>query len=189
MAHVSVGVDPGLRSPAIAVVVGGAVVRAVTLRIGSSVRGAERLSLIREKASRILQDYPEAHAAAIEGPSLASTHREYDLGEASGVLRQLIYEIYRVESLVVPPTSLKKYATGNGGAGKDLMIQYAVRELGARIGDDEDDAADAAALAHLAHAFISSLPPSTRHAAEVLKQLRQPSIVRRRRTKPGTLSI
>lgn len=122
----------------------------------------------------MLQEFPEAHSAAIEGPSLASTHREYDMGEASGVLRQLIHERYGVEALVVPPSSLKKYATGNGAAEKADMIQYAVRKLRAVVGEDDDDAADAAILAHLAYSFTTKCRPSTRHAAEVLKQLRTP---------------
>ncbi len=165
------------------VAVDGAILRAVTLSIGSTVRGAARLSKIRAAALEVLHDYPRADSAALEGPSLDSNHREYDMGEASGVLRQLLHERYSIEPLIIPPSSLKKYATGNGAADKSDMIQYAVRKLLAPIDDENDDAADASILAHLAYCFTSNCPVSTRHAAEVLKQLRTPPPKRKPRVR------
>ena len=105
---------------------------------------------------------------------MESTHREYDLGEGSGVIRSWVYEHAGIEMVVVPPSSLKKYATGHGNATKEHVAQYAVRSLGAPVPATETDATDASVLAHIAYALTAPSRPATRHAAEVLKTLRQP---------------
>lgn len=115
---------------------------------------------------------------------MRSVHREYDLGEGSGAIRSLVYELAHIEMVVVPPTSLKKYATGNSAADKAAMVAYAVRDYGLTLGEDDDDAADAAHLAHLAYSLTWPSRPATRHAAEVLRGLRAPA-----RPKPRTKRI
>lgn len=153
----------------------GRLVAATTLTISPESRGGLRLAEIRARLAEFVTAWGVPGAAAIEGPSLGSTHREYDLGEGSGAIRSWVYEYAAIEMVVVPPSTLKRYATGNGGADKALMIEYAVRNLHAQIGATEDDAADAACLAHLAYFLRWPSRPETRHAAEVLTRLRQPT--------------
>lgn len=155
--------------------VDGRVVAATTLTISPRSRGGERLAEIRARLAEFVAPWGAARAAAIEGPSLRSVHREYDLGEGSGAIRSLVYELARIEMIVVPPTSLKKYATGNSSADKGVMVAYAVRDYGLSLSEDEDDAADAAHLAHLAYSLTWPSRPATRHAAEVLQGLRAPA--------------
>lgn len=155
--------------------VDGKIVAATTLTISPQSRGGRRLAEIRHRLAEFVAPWGAPRAAAIEGPSLQSEHREYDLGEGSGAIRSLVYELAGIEMAVVPPSVLKKYATGNGGADKKAMIQYAVRDYGVALGEGEDDAADAAHLAHLAYSLTWPSRPATRHAAEVLKALRAPA--------------
>lgn len=174
-----VGVDVGLRFPAVGVVSqAGRVVAASSFTIGGDLRGARRLAEIRRRAIDFVAPWGPILGAAIEGPSLGSTHREYDLGEASGVLKSWLYELYEVEPQVVEPTRLKLYATGSGSAGKDLVMQYVVRDLQFPVADD--DAADAAVLAHIAFALATKVRPATRDQAEVLRGLRTPPATKRR---------
>lgn len=167
------GFDPGLVSPAAAVVSSsGVVLAASALTIGRNLRGAQRLAQIRHQLAQFFAPWGPLEGAAIEGPSLGSEHREYDLGEASGAIKSWIYETFEVEPQVVEPARLKLYATGNGQSGKPEIVKYVVRGLG--FPTDSDDAADAAVLAHIAFALAVKGRPATRVQAEVLKALRDP---------------
>lgn len=163
-----------MRAPGAAVAIDGRVVAAATLTISPRARGGARLVEIRARLAEFVAPWGVPTVAAIEGPSLKSEHREYDLGEGSGAIRSWVYERAQVEMAVVPPALLKRYATGNGQADKKAVIQYAVQSLGLVLGEDEDDTADAAVLAHIAYALAVPTRPATRHAAEVLRGLRLP---------------
>lgn len=183
------GVDPGLVSPAAAAVSSaGKLLAASTLTIGRDLRGGRRLAEIRRQLATFFAPWGPLAGASIEGPSLGSIHREYDLGEASGAIKSWFYETAQVEPQVVEPARLKLYAAGNGQAEKPEIMQYVVRELGFQV--DGDDAADAAVLAHISFALAVKVRPSTRDQAEVLQALRQPHPARRRATrKSGTINV
>jgi Holliday junction resolvasome RuvABC endonuclease subunit len=183
------GVDPGLVSPAAAVVsADGRLLAASSLTIGRDLRGGRRLAEIRRQVAAFFAPWGALAGSAIEGPSLGSTHREYDLGEASGVFRGWLFEATDEEPWVVEPARLKLYATGNGAADKAAVLQYVVRELKYPV--DGDDAADAAVLAHIAFALGSKVRPSTRDQAEVLHGLRKAAPTKRRAARRSkTLNI
>lgn len=166
------GVDPGLVSPAAAVVSGGRVLSAATLTIGRTLRGARRLVEIRHQLEAFFAPWGPLEGLAIEGPSLGSVHREYDLGEASGAIKSWVCERHDLEPQVVEPARLKLYATGNGQADKAAVMEYVVRRLGYPV--DGDDAADAIVLAHISFALAVKERPATRDQAEVLRALRHP---------------
>lgn len=144
------GLDQSLRSPGFALVdQDGKVVRSTVLSVGRTVRGAARLVHI----ARGLRAYVGTETivgGAIEGPSLGSVHREFDLGEVSGVLRALALEAFDVDLLVVPPATLKKFVAGHGGADKDSMIYFVKSRWGVACADDNE--ADAVGLAQFARA-------------------------------------
>lgn len=180
-----VGVDPGLRHPAIALVgADGEVLAGTVLTVGAALRGGARLTTIRRQLETLLQTPPWAQRkllhAALEGPSLQSTHREYDLGEASGVLRQWLYEVTSREPWVVAPTQLKKFATGHGQAEKETIYQeFVLRRLG--FVTDSLDVSDAVVLARMAWQEVSGVRPLTRVQAEMIKALERPVKARRAR--------
>ena len=62
-----------------------------------------------------------------EGYSYGSAHRAYDLAEYGGILKNALSDIASI-IYIVPPTTNKAFATGNGQASKDLVREYVTRE-------------------------------------------------------------
>lgn len=160
------GIDQSLRSPGVAVVDGsGQLVRVYHLPTGKR-RGAERLVYIRNKLFDTILTYPSA-LAAIEGYSMGSQNRPFDLGEIGGVVRVVLFD-NKVPYVVVAPTSLKKFVTGNGQASKDSMRRAVRRKW--KIDIDQNDACDAYGLARVALAMHQKVSQD-RAELEVLKTL------------------
>lgn len=138
-----------------------------TIRTGST-KGAKRLQLIRDSLTRIIQAYGVTFAA-LEGYSIRSVNRPFDLGEVGGVVR-LCFLDQRVEYVTVAPTSLKKYVSGSGRADKKIMRRATLEKWGIDI--DQNDACDAYGLAHIARAIRESLPTTDRAELEVVRGLK-----------------
>ncbi len=65
----------------------------------------------------------------IEGYSMGSTGRVFNLAENAGILKYRLYNLrYSVD--VVPPTVIKKFATGKGNANKWKMQDTFIKETG-----------------------------------------------------------
>lgn len=135
-------------------------------------RGVPRLQFHRT----CLQDFVHGLSpifTAIEGPSLYSVNRADDLGDLRGRL-SLTMEDLGSPVLRIPPTTLKKFATGHGGASKERMIAAAAAGMWKqRMTDDE---ADAAWLSFLAYVYFNLAPLHglTRAQLEVIKKLQEP---------------
>ncbi len=165
---VFVGVDQSLQEPGVVVLTTeGEFYRGASLRTKKE-RGAARLGSI----ARFIRDTVGADnfvvAAAIEGPSLGSTHREFDLGEASGVAKLALNLFWGNEPFVVEPVRLKYFATGHWQAEKEDVI-HAVKSLwGCAL--DNDNVADAYVLARIAYGMVNG-PGKRRVEAEILRDL------------------
>lgn len=149
MLEVFVGVDCSRRKPGLTILTEKHVVYCGSLK--TVARGAHCLDEIATFLEKQLQCCVILRSA-IEGPSMNSESRKYDLGEAAGVAKLFLFRASGglVEPVEVPPKQLKLYAAGNGAA-EDLI--HAVKtEWGYDTGKD-DDAADSYALAHLARAL------------------------------------
>lgn len=79
----------------------------------------------------------------VEGPSYASKgNATIDLGRLHGVVEHEAYiAAPQIPSATVAPSSVKKYATGKGNAGKAEVLTSAVRRLG--YDGSDDNVADA----------------------------------------------
>lgn len=177
------GIDQSLRSSGIALVDDhGAYVASTTLKVGRDVRGAQRLFEIRRGFIQFLHPYHLATeklgGAAREGYSVGSTNRPYDLGMAAGVLLAATFELFAVEPAEVAPTSLKKFATGHGGADKAAMLYAVKTRLGVDLGD-RDDEADAVWLARFAHS-VATHAYHSRAAVDAVVALAKPKAPRLR---------
>lgn len=165
-----VGVDQSLNEPGLVVLSeDGALVVAAALKVVARCRGAQRL--------HTLASWYDAHlpnvsygGAAMEGPSLGSEHREFDLGEASGIAKHRLYVGTGVDPLIVAPLQLKKYIAGTTGARKEDVMNAVKSRYG--FSTDNDNIADAYVLAQVARHLTLDIRPPTRAAAEVIAALR-----------------
>jgi Holliday junction resolvasome RuvABC endonuclease subunit len=133
-----VGLDLSLTATGVADQAGARVLRTGHLR------GPERLKKLGAEIDRICtgKDYLEikADVVVMEGPSFGSEHsHQYSIGKLAGVVEVCLYQ-RGIPFVVVPPSTLKKFATNKGNASKDMVLAEAVR-MNNEINDN--NAADA----------------------------------------------
>ncbi len=138
-----VGLDLSLTATGVALPAGR------TLTIGPKLKGCLRLAYIRnevmEHCAPVEATEPEWHMDAplvvVEGYSFSSRNSHaHALGELGGVIRLALHE-HGVPYVDVPPSNLKKYATGKGNANKGEMLAAAIRRLDYQgASDNEADA-------------------------------------------------
>lgn len=173
MNNVFVGFDGSLRKPGMTILTATTLIYCGSLR--TKAKGVERLAAI----SAYISSHVGSNLiirSAIEGPSLESVHREYDLGEGSGVAKLALYlaSYNHMEPNVIPPSQLKLYATGSGAGDKDDVI-HAVKTVWGHDVKGDNDAADSYALAHIARAL--HLGASKRRCeAQVIHNILHPSV-------------
>lgn len=105
---------------------------------------------------------------AMEGYSYDSTHRAFDLGEVAGTVKVAMLE-HDVRYVVVPPVTLKLYATGLSHASKDAMVEAAKAE---GVDPSNDNEADAFFLARVARDFAQGTAKKRREM-EAIHSLQQ----------------
>ena len=111
------------------------------LRSSKDSSGMQRLCEI-VSGLRSLLDEHRPDVVTIEGYSYGSSSNNLvQFGELGGLVRMLVLCTYELPMLVVPPGSLKRYATGSGNADKTQVVVAARERLGfARTDADEADA-------------------------------------------------
>jgi crossover junction endodeoxyribonuclease RuvC len=172
--HDFLGVDQSLNGTGLALIrANGTCVATTTIIVGKR-KDAERLFYIQQEVCNFIKLYHVTYLnvktsidVAMEGGSFKSTHRGFALGEISGVLQTFFFS-KKYPIVIVPPLLVKKFATGNGGASKQNMID-AVKTLW-NVSVENDNEADALVLAHIARSVIYA-PTQHRCQMEVIKKL------------------
>lgn len=146
-----VGLDLSLTSTGVAIIHGDKVtVDRLVSRPKPSPTTGDQASRIAHIASELITRIPLSHQTfvGVEGPSYASTGSgAHILGGLWWCVRAQL-EAYGLDTIVIPPASVKKYATGKGNAAKDEVLAAIIR----RYPDVEvrgNDEADALAIAML----------------------------------------
>lgn len=135
------GIDPSLTSTGYAIG-DGRMVTTGTIK-PKKLTGPERLLFIQAAIENML-DERDISLVAYEGYAMGRfAGRSFDLGELGGVLKTTIYR-RKIPLLLVPPTSLKLFATGKGNADKDQVKVAMSQDRGQLF--TSDDEADAYAL-------------------------------------------
>lgn len=130
--------------------------------------GVDRLIEVRAKvAERLRDDMPDL--VCVEGYAHGRTNQAHQIGELGGLIRvEMFAQDLRYE--VIPPNSLKMFATGRGNADKGAMLAHAIRRLG-YDGSDHNQA-DALWLRAIGHALagepIVELPQTHMRALTAL---------------------
>lgn len=144
------GLDPSLTATGYCLTdVDGTLLSKGTIKTGTR-RGYPRMQYIRDQVLDLLS-FPTV--AMLEGYAMGTHAVKFGQGmtlaELHGILRLALYEhVPGVVAASVPPSSLKKYATGSGVAKKDTMITRAAVLYGTEPKDDNE--ADAMHLARMA---------------------------------------
>lgn len=143
----------------------------VTKVVPKGLTGTPRIRYTRDALREFVQGCSDL-SAAVEGPAVYAVNQADKLGQLRGALL-LFLEDYPAPTIVVPPSTVKKFATGNGGASKERMVESAEDLWNLKMTDDE---ADAAWLSFIAYANFSTEPlhALTRAQIEVLCGIRRP---------------
>lgn len=134
-----VGVDLGLGQTGVATVDG-----TVLLRPGRRT-GPDRLCWLRDAVLDIALGFGGRLGhdvlVAVEGYSYGSKGRSvFDIGELGGVVRAALWDA-GASLLVVPPSTVKKYATGSGTKAKEFVWEACRKRAGEEVVSlDEADA-------------------------------------------------
>jgi len=140
--------------------------------IRSKTRGWERVSKIVNTLDSL---WFGAGLVVIEGYAFGARGGSvFDIAELGGIVRWelLLADIPFVD---VPPSTLKKYATGKGNAGKDEMIAAAIRRFGFAGSDNNE--ADAYLLWCMArHAYGSPVVRVPQAQSECLGKVAWPDL-------------
>lgn len=83
---------------------------------------------------------------AMEGPSFGSSLSQHTMGGIWWLVRDGLQHL-GVEVWIVPPSTVKKYATGSGSAAKDKVLAAVIRRYAAAVDVDTNDEADALVIA------------------------------------------
>jgi Holliday junction resolvasome RuvABC endonuclease subunit len=116
------------------------------------IRGHERLEMITAQVLSLTCDLEEP-VVFMEGFSFGSQGK--GVVERAGLAYLVRHSLWRlgISYCLVPPKSLKKYATGRGDCGKDEMIGAAIRRFGYE-GVSNNNAVDAFLLWHCAQEHL-----------------------------------
>jgi len=91
----------------------------------------QRAARVRSIAAEAAVYCLRAHVVVIEGPAFSrSTGGAHERAGLWWRVYNVVHDAFTIPVAVVGPTSLKKYATGNGNAGKPEMLAAAIRRLG-----------------------------------------------------------
>jgi len=91
-------------------------------------RGVQRLQWIRDRVMQFVFQ-GAIDLVVIEGYAYARANQAHQIGELGGVVRLELTE-QRMPWIEIPPSTLKKLATGKGNAVKELVLVEAVKRLG-----------------------------------------------------------
>lgn len=105
-----------------------------TLTLKTSTTGTERLFHLRSRVIDLIDEH-DPTLVAIEGYAFGRTNQAHQMGELGGVIRLMLH-VNGQPWCLIPPASLKKYATGKGNASKADVLVAAVRRLGYEGSDD-----------------------------------------------------
>jgi crossover junction endodeoxyribonuclease RuvC len=180
---VTMGIDPSLTATGVAIQVRDQLkhflltpeIMVPGVRPGTSKKvmlmGPARLAWFRNQFCDIFETYRPTKLA-IEGYSFGSKNGREALGELGGVLRLAAHDC-RLTTIIVPPNTLKQFATGKGNVGKGVIIKEAFRRWDIDVSDDNE--ADASVLslmasAHEVDAPLTAFQETAMSKVEVMRQ-------------------
>lgn len=115
----------------------------------SSYKGFKRIDLLYKSLANFVDD-SNPDLAVIEGYAYGNKFSLVLMAEIGAMYRKVLFD-RKVSWYTVPPTTLKKFATGKGTASKDDMKSSVIAKWG--FSSEFDDIIDAYALARIGQSF------------------------------------
>lgn len=175
-----IGIDPSLTSTGIVVLRGNKVELAVTTKNKPALGTIERVRLIYERIVDIQENLSDGEKwqapdlIVIEGFSYGSKGRSvFDIAYLGWRIREeleWLKEQDNIPWLEVPPSQLKKFATGQGNANKEIILQQVYKRWGVEFSDNNQ--ADAYVLAQIGRAYLGETDDLTAFQLEVIANLK-----------------
>lgn len=135
-------------------------------------KGMERMAHIDENLHGILSALPNLRGAVIEGYSYGSKGRAHTTGECVGLVKLGLWR-KGIDTNIVSPNGLKKFAIGKGAGNKAAVTLALFKRWGVSITqEDEADAATAALMCAAHYGALAGLITPQREALiklEILK--------------------
>ncbi len=130
--------------------------------------GPQRLIEIRHKISEVIDKY-QPKLICLEGYSFGSRGRAlFQIGELGGLIRVLLHKT-GIKWIEIPPSQVKKFATGKGNCGKDLILQQVYKRWGMEF--KTSDEADAFILAKIGTILLGHKEKLIKAQEEVIDAL------------------
>jgi crossover junction endodeoxyribonuclease RuvC len=175
-----IGIDPSLTSTGIVVLRGNKVELAVTTKNKPALGTIERVRLIYERIVDIQENLSDGEKwqapdlIVIEGFSYGSKGRSvFDIAYLGWRIREeleWLKEQDNIPWLEVPPSQLKKFATGQGNANKEIILQQVYKRWGVEFSDNNQ--ADAYVLAQIGRAYLGGMDDLAAFQLEVIANLK-----------------
>lgn len=170
------GIDPSLTATGIIVLNGREVKETRTTPNRPDLGTIERVFIIHNIITNLIKEQPEPlDLIVIEGFSYGSKGRSvFDIAYLGWRIREELDRLEwdnRIPWLEVPPSQLKKFATGKGNSGKDIILQQVYKRWGYETHDN--NIADAYVLAQIGRAYLGNSDDLTAFQKEVIKTLRK----------------
>ncbi len=175
-----IGIDPSLTSTGIVVLRGNKVELAVTTKNKPALGTIDRVRLIYERIVDIQENLSDGEKwqapdlIVIEGFSYGSKGRSvFDIAYLGWRIREeleWLKEQDNIPWLEVPPSQLKKFATGQGNANKEIILQQVYKRWGVEFSDNNQ--ADAYVLAQIGRAYLGGMDDLAAFQQEVIVNLK-----------------
>lgn len=151
----TIGIDPSLAASGVAIVCSNGLKVAEVFKTDPKKSIPQRLKHLYDLLNEFYNNIGSNACAAvvIEQASYGSVGKHDQLGQVRGMFSLWASQL-GVEPVMVAPSTLKKFATCNGNAEKEDVMQAAL-ELGWDIRPKQYDASDAAMLAEFAWAIVN----------------------------------
>lgn len=111
----------------------------------------DRLFAVEEWLEEWLRSLYPISLVAMEGYANAAKFGREMAGELGWAVKRSIFVTTGQHPLIVPPNSLKKFVTGKGSGGKNVMLLHVHKKWGEEFSDD--NVADAYALEKFGEAY------------------------------------
>jgi len=157
-----IGIDPSLTATGIVVLRDGKVELAETTKNRPELWTIDRVKLIYQRIIDIVENLTDGEQwqapdlIVIEGFSYGSTGRKlFDIAYLGWRIREELERLREQDNIPwieVPPTQLKRFATGKGNANKEIILQQVYKRWGVELSDNNQ--ADAFVLAKIGEAYL-----------------------------------